>query len=118
MAKGSGVIDANDVIEHLDILAADNGYNAPMKKLVDYRLVENISITPEEAHKIADKKRSLTKTTFRGEKCAFISPKDVTYGTSRVHQALSGNIDASTEVFRQIEDALDWLDVTLDENLE
>ena len=118
LAKGSGVLTANDVIEHLERLAADNRYTAPMKKLIDYRLVENLNIAPKEAGEIADKKRSLVSTVFSGEKCAFIAPKDVTYGTSRVHQALSGNIDASTEVFRRVEDALDWLDITLDEKLE
>ena len=117
LAKGSGVITASDVIEHLDSLAADNRYTAPMKKLIDYRYIENIAITPEEATKIADKKLSFLYI-FRGERCAFISPEDGSYGVSRVHQALSGNIDTFTEVFRRIEDALDWLGISLDTNLE
>ena len=113
LAKGSGVVTAIDIIAHLDRLAADNRYTAPMKKLVDYRSIENINITQEEASKIAEKKQSLM-LTFRGERCAFVSPEDMTYGTSRVHQALSESADANTEVFRRIEDALDWLDITLD----
>ena len=117
LAKGSGVVTAIDVIRHLDRLAADNRYTAPMKKLVDYRSIENIDIIPEEASEIAEKKQSLM-LTFRGERCAFVSPEDGTYGTSRVHQALSESSNTSTEVFRRIEDALDWLDITLDMNLE
>jgi len=53
-------------------------------------------------------------TIFSGEKCAFVAPKDVTFGTSRVHQALVKGADLNTAVFRNIEDALGWLDVTLD----
>ena len=117
LAKGSGVVTAIDIIGHLDSLAADNRYTSPMKKLVDYRFIEDIKINREKAREIVDKKRSLL-IAFRGERCAFVSPQDITYGTSRVHQALSGSIDTSTEVFRRIEDALDWLDVTLDMNLE
>jgi hypothetical protein len=117
LAKGSGVITAIDVIRHLDRLAADNRYTAPMKKLVDYRLIEDIRINSEEASEIAEKKQSLM-LTFRGERCAFVSPEDITYGTSRVHKALSESANANTEVFRRIDDALDWLDITLDMNLE
>ncbi len=117
LAKGSGVVTAIDVIGHLDSLAADNRYTAPMKKLVDYRCVEDIKINQEDAIEIAEKKQSLMRT-FRGERCAFVSPEDITYGTSRVHQALSESADANTEVFRRIEDALYWLNITLDMNLE
>ncbi len=113
LAKGSGMITGNDVIIHLDELAADSRYAAPMKKLVDYRLIEDININPEEASGIALKKQALTRI-FHGERCAFVSPDDTTYGTSRVHQALCEGNDTDTKVFRQIEEALDWLDVTLD----
>jgi hypothetical protein len=49
-----------------------------------------------------------------GERCAFVSPVDLTYSVSRVHQALVDNTDINTEVFRQIEDALEWLGVELE----
>ena len=117
LAKGSGVISSVDIIEHLYRLAADSRYTAPMKKLVDYRFIEDIQISPEEAQEIAQKKRSYS-STFCGERCAFVSPEDGTYGTSRVHQALSESSNTNTEVFRQIEEALEWLDVTLDMSLE
>jgi len=35
LAKGSGVITGSDVIGHLEALAKDDRYKAPMKKLVD-----------------------------------------------------------------------------------
>jgi len=38
-----------------------------------------------------------------------VSPGDVTYGLSRVHQALVDSADLSTGVFRRIEEAWDWL---------
>jgi hypothetical protein len=113
LAKGTGVITGIDVIAHLDALAADNRYRAPMKKLVDYRTIDSISISMKEAYAIAQKKIKLAGT-FNGERCAFVSPADVTYGSSRVHQALVDGAGLYTAVFRRIEDALAWLDVTLD----
>ncbi len=115
LAKGSGVITGIDVIRHLEALAVDDRYKAPMKKLVDYRTIDSIIITSEEAYLIARKKKKLA-SIFAGERCAFVSPRDVTYSTSQVHQALLYGTGINTEVFRRIEDALKWLDVTLDIN--
>ena len=117
LATGSAIVTANDVISHLDSLATENKYIAPMKKLVDYRTIESIIISPDEAEAIAQRKKELSKK-FSNEKCAFISPGDLTFGTARVHQALVENTDINTAVFRNIEEALEWLDVTLDVNHE
>ena len=113
MAKGSGVVTGSDVIAHLDALAADERYTAPMKKVIDYRFIENINISPEEAVSIALKKDTFSDK-FHKERCAFVSPGALTYGTSRVHQSLVDSSNINTGVFRQIEEALDWLDVKLD----
>ena len=115
LATGSGIVTANDVISHLDSLATANQYIAPMKKLVDYRTIESISISPNDASIIARKKKELSKY-FSGEKCAFVSPGDLTYGSARVHQALVDSADFNTEVFRSIEEAQEWLEVKLDMN--
>ena len=117
IAKGSGVVTGNDVIRHLDTLVADERYIAPMKKLVDYRFIKTMQVSNEEAYGIARKKERLSKK-FAGERCAFVSPADLTFGASRVHQALIDGADIDTAVFRRIEDALEWLDVELDTDPE
>lgn len=113
LAKGIDVVKGTEVIKHLDELAADERYKAPMKKLVDYRNIDNIIISSEDAIIIAKKKKNLA-VKFQGEKCAFVSPGDLTYGTSRVHQALIQGADINTEVFRSVDEAIDWLDVIID----
>lgn len=117
VAKGSGVVTGADVISHLDSLAADARYTAPMKKIIDYRSIESIDISSEDAVTIALKKDTFSPK-FRGERCAFVSPGNATYSTSRVHQSLVNTNDINTAVFRQIEEALDWLGVTIDMNLD
>ncbi len=112
MAVGSGDISATDIIKHLETLAADEKYIAPMKKLVDYRTIQSINISQDEAQIIAQTKTNLNEI-FSGEKCAFVSPGDLTYGTSRVHQALTDGTDINTQVFRNFEEALDWLEITI-----
>jgi hypothetical protein len=113
LAKGSGVITGADVIRHLDVLAADDRYKAPMKKLVDYRNVDSIRISLETAYSIAQKKIKLANI-FAGERCAFVSPWSTSYGSSHLHRALVDGSGINTAVFRCMEDALGWLDVELD----
>jgi hypothetical protein len=117
LAKGCGVINGTDVMEHLATLSMDDRYKGPMKKLVDCRSVDSIRILPEEAYSIARMKVRFA-SPFIGERCAFVSPKDDLYRSSRAHQALVNGIGISAEVFRRIEDALKWLDVTLEEKHE
>ena len=105
LAKGSGVVIGNDVIRHLDTLATDERYVAFMKKFVDYSSIEDITISQEEAYRIAHMKATLSKK-FAGERCAFVSPGDHTFGVSRVHQALIDSTGINTNVFRRIEEAL------------
>ena len=113
LAKGSGVITGIDVIRHLDALTMDDRYKSPMKKLVDYRTIDSIRISLKEAFSIAQKKIKLAGV-FTGERCAFVSPMELSYASSRVHQALVDGAGLDTVVFRRIEDALEWLDVELD----
>lgn len=117
LAKGSGVITGTDVMEHLTTLAMDDRYKAPMKKLVDYRSVDSIRISPEEGYSIARMKVRFA-SAFAGERCAFVSPKDDIYSSLQVHRALVDGIGLKTAVFMSIEEALEWLDVTLDKNHE
>ena len=117
LAKGVGTISGKDVIGHLEDLSKDDRYIAPMKKLIDYRLVDGITILSDEASTIAQLKSKLS-AAFKGEKCAFVSPEDLTYGLSRVHQALIDScFDLSTEVFRNVEEATGWLEVILDDEI-
>ena len=87
-----------------------------MKKLIDYRHVNNVDLSMTESESFAQVKAELSDS-FSGEKCAIVAPKDVTFGTARIHDSLiemkEPNIE--TEVFREFDQALDWLDVVLDQ---
>lgn len=113
LVTGTGTITGRDVLGHLRELSDDPGYSAPMLKLVDYRNVKDLQITPNEAVTIASTKEGLQQK-FKDERCAFISPGDATYGISRVHHALIDSADITTAVFRLAEDALGWLGLPLD----
>ena len=109
LVEGEGKIGTNDIIEHLRMLANDPDYQSPMKKLVDYRRIEDIQISSAESLQIASVKKELQKV-FVAERCAFISPGDLTFGTARVHQSLLESSDIHTGVFRSEAEAIEWLE--------
>lgn len=107
IATGSGKLSGKDVLEHIRDLANDERYIPPMKKIIDYRAVEDLVISMDEAEMIATRKGRLDE--FKGEVCAFITPGDSTYGTARVHQAMLGKGNVKSAVFRSKEEALGWI---------
>ena len=117
IVKASGTVTDKEILGYLNSLAADERYIAPMKKLVDFSLTEKVEKTYQGAVDVADRKK-VHDTVFSGEKCAFVAPTDLTYGMSRMHQALMEGREGSIEVFRGIKQALKWLDVELDKSVE
>ena len=115
IARGSGIVVANEILKHMDELAADERYVAPMKKLVDYSLVEHLRLSEEDAWQIVRKRTELSDR-FRDERTAFISPDDATFAATRVHESLMNMTEANTVVVcRTFEDAVRWLGVKLDQ---
>ena len=117
IVKAFGTVTDKEVVDYLEGLAADERYVASMKKLVDFSLTESIKKTYDGALDVAKKKKAL-ESKFSGEKCAFVTPADLAYGMARMHQALMEDAGDRIEVFRRIEEALDWLDVELDVTLQ
>ena len=117
IVKALGTVTDKEILDYLDNLASDERYIAPMKKLVDFSLTEKVAKTYVGAVDVANRKKRHNEK-FIGEKCAFVAPSDLTYGMSRMHQALMEETGGNIEVFRRIEQALEWLDVQLDKSLE
>ena len=117
IAKGSGIVTGDDVMRHLEALAADERYVAPMKKLVDYSSIDAIMQSNEEIILIVRKKEAL-KQRFAGERCAFVTPNDLAFGIARVHEAYVNSTIMKAAVFRRLEEALAWLDVESNPNSE
>ena len=112
-AVGSGVLTLPDLLRHIEELAADPRYKAPMKKIVDYRNAIMQKLTMKEADIFTHKKASLKKTFLR-EKCAIVTNKDVDFGMSRAHGAKIEGEDIDTRIFRDMNKALDWLDIQVE----
>lgn len=114
---GQGVITFTELVDHINKLAHDQDYNAPMKKLVDYRTIESIDLSTSESEIFAHEKAQLNDT-FSGEQCAIVAPLDSSFGMARVHDALIGlkDPDIDTMVFRDFDKAKEWLGIDVDDD--
>ena len=61
-ALGIGEVTYDDLLLHIEELAADPKYISPMKKLVDYRNSSLSSLSTENSIKITKKKAQLSET--------------------------------------------------------
>ncbi len=81
--------------------------------LCDYREVTELDVNSEDVNRIvAQDKRQ--EPLFDKSKCAVVTTDDLVYGMSRMWEILSDDTRLTTEVFRDINDALKWLGLDLD----
>jgi hypothetical protein len=115
-AIGTGVVSFSELMNHMEEISQDPRYQAPMRKLVDYRDIKSIELSMDESEIFAKKKASLD-SVFAGEKCAVVSPSDIGFGMARIHDSLldKENPNIDFVVFRKFEDALTWLGVKLED---
>lgn len=108
-----GTVTFEQMAGYLKSLSKDPRYNPPMKKLVDFRKCLDYPLTREEAEEFARLNRELS-SVFSDEKCAMVAPGDLQYGMSRVHEMYTTGSGLEIAVFRQLRDALNWLEVDAD----
>jgi hypothetical protein len=112
---GHGVITYTELMDHIDKLAHDQDYKAPMKKLVDYRTIISLDLSMSESELFAQEKAKHHET-FAGEQCAIVTFLDSNFGVARMHDTLIGfkEPNISTMVFRDFNKAQEWLGIKLD----
>lgn len=110
--RGEGHIELQDLLDHIDTLAHDPAYAPPMKKLVDYRASQLRDLSSEEIRAFTARKVEL-QDRLAGERCALVVSGDYDFGMSMLHIAHVDEANIETKAFRDIDDALAWLDVPL-----
>jgi len=110
LAKGAGTVTLEEILDHFEALRKDARYQPPMKKLVDYRQVQQFQISVED-EKVLSKKKAAFDQIFYNEKCAIVAPSDLLYGMARMHGALMSEAPVDVEVVRDIRRAVQWLDL-------
>jgi hypothetical protein len=102
--KFNGDVKAHDIIEYLERLTADPGFDSEFAELADLTQVTNTEVDFQAAMMIARDKDPFSRKAMR----AFVATGSGTLGSMRMYQMARGN-DGSISVFDTTEDAKRWL---------
>ena len=93
-----------ETVEHDD-------WQAGFNMLCDYSAIEAFNVTAKDIDDITEWQGSIDALIGDG-RCAVVACKDSVYGMSRMWEIISSERSQQIYVFRQINDAVTWLDNT------
>jgi hypothetical protein len=102
----SGKVTAEEILTGRSHMADDPGFSPNMKQLVDMVGVSEVAITTKDLRGVA-----ACDPFGTGAKRALVGDRDVTFGMLRMYEVLSDRQDISVMVFRDIEEACEWLGI-------
>jgi hypothetical protein len=94
----------DDVLAHQRRLRADPAFDSGYRQLVDLSPVEQFGLTPGGVRALAAK-----DPWGPGARRAFVSPTDIAFGMTRMHQILLDDQLQEIAVFRTKSEARHWL---------
>lgn len=107
--KGYGILGDKDALE-TSMVFEDKDYTAGMNELCFYTKVEKIRVSTENITK-AKYLISRHDGMRKGINVALVGSTNLSYGLCRMYQMLRSDAPYSIEVFRDLEDALKWLNI-------
>ena len=100
----SGAVTLDEALAHHESLRSDPDFEPHLCQLSDARGVTS-AVTSEGVQEIA------RKSPFgAGSRRAIVVDSDLVYGVSRIYQARADQVGSEVRVFREIDEALAWID--------
>ncbi|HHP7237708.1 MAG TPA: hypothetical protein ACFCU0_04675 [Longibacter sp.] len=108
----TGRVDASVFSDAMYDLYSDDEWSEGMKSLWDLRYVDELVISPDDIPAMVNVVGSLREKLGDG-RAAFVAPHEPVHSIARLILLRTRVPERERRVFRQINDALDWLDVSL-----
>lgn len=108
IVEANGVLKTSDYIEARTRLADDPQIQPGMDQLLDFRKVEQHDMTIELYSRFVELERSL-QSHFGNCRIAVVTRSDLHYGFTRMFMVEMGNTLPDYRVFRELDEAEDWL---------
>jgi len=104
LSRGWGVVTDRDLLAHVHALTADSRFARDFHQLADLRDVTDVQIT-------ASCIREMVRLNpfGAGARRALVITSDVVFGMARMYQILSDESPDELEIFRKMDNALQWL---------
>ncbi len=107
-AEMRGVITDEDVLQYAKAATTDAEIPRIHHELIDLREVEVPKASTDSLRRVAATFRDAERAP-EGVKIAFVASTDATYGLARMYQAFRAGSQAAFHVFREMDEAREWL---------
>ena len=109
VSRHLGEVSDQELLDTYRQLYNDPDYQPSFNKVVDLRTTKSTGRSPDALRDIAQLIKSRYATTYERAKTAIIAPRDLSFGLARMYQVFSEDTPQETMVFREVQQALDWL---------
>ncbi len=108
----SGTLQLEDIRATWQLLLESQQYNPSLNVIWNFEPGAVVSISSEGMHGLV--KRLSVHAEKRGGdyRLAFVSGDDLNFGVSRMFEGLAVRLPMTINVFRSLEDAIEWVTVT------
>jgi hypothetical protein len=106
---GSDTLTGQDLLGHTGKLAKDPQFRADMREFLDLRGVTKLEIAGSTVRALAR-----LNPFGAGARRALLVGSDVAFGMARMYQTFRDTSPDELEVFRDLDPALEWLELTQD----
>lgn len=113
----TGRVDANVFCDAMRAIYTDPAWEAGMQALWDLRFIDQLVISPEDIPQITGVVDSYRDVLGNGN-AAFVAPHEPVHSIARLLVLRTHVPERPRRVFRQISDALEWLNVSLPDAYE
>lgn len=104
LSRGWDVVTDRELLAHVHTLTADPRFARNFRQLADLRDVTDVQITPSCIREM------VRLNPYRaGARRAVVITNDVVFGMARMYQILSDESSDELQIFRKMDDALQWL---------
>jgi hypothetical protein len=104
LSRGWGVVTDRELLAHVRTLTADPHFARDFRQLADLRDVTDVQVAASTIREMAR-----LNPFGAGARRAVVVTKDVVFGMARMYQILSDESSDELQIFRKVDDALQWL---------
>jgi hypothetical protein len=103
-----GEVTIDEVLQHLDEVSADSGFEPDLDLLLD--LIDCKTLLDADQIRTAAERMTADLSSFRFGRLAIVVVSDAIFGMTRMFHAFSEAAFSDAQIFRDRDQALQWLD--------
>jgi hypothetical protein len=106
----SGVLTENELLEHKRKLMSDPEFESGFSELSDVRFISDLVISPASIETFVEEDTANAER-LKGYKLAIVVSGALEFGMGTMYQVMSGENSTNVRIFRDLDQAKEWLQI-------